>query len=345
MFPPRVPHIRLKSDLDSLWRLLLAIYHPRNIYILHLDRSSPPADKVELAARLANHSLFATVGNVHIITKANTITYRGPTMVANTLHACAILLKKSKDWDWFINLSASDYPLVTQDDLLFAFSKVPRNLNFMEHTSKLGWKEEQRAKPMIVDPGLYKTTKSDVFWALPKRELPSAFKLFTGSAWMVLSREFVEFCIWGWDNLPRILLMYYTNFLSSPEGYFQTVICNSPEFNSTVVNYDLHYISWDIPPKQHPHVLTLKDFEKMVRSNAPFARKFKKDDAVLDTIDVEQLRRTKGSATPGGWCTGDLNCSDVGDEGRLVPGPGYERLAQIIDKYVLSKEFQRHQCR
>jgi hypothetical protein len=59
--------------------------------------------------------IFAKVGNVYMITKANMVTYRGPTMVANTLHACAILLKRSKDWDWFINLSASDYPLVTQD--------------------------------------------------------------------------------------------------------------------------------------------------------------------------------------------------------------------------------------
>lgn len=36
-------------------------------------------------------------------------------MVANTLHAAAFLLSQAQDWDWFINLSASDYPLVTQD--------------------------------------------------------------------------------------------------------------------------------------------------------------------------------------------------------------------------------------
>ena len=45
----------------------------------------------------------------------NLITYTGPTMVASTLHGMAILFKKRKDWKWFINLSASDYPLMTQD--------------------------------------------------------------------------------------------------------------------------------------------------------------------------------------------------------------------------------------
>jgi hypothetical protein len=36
-------------------------------------------------------------------------------MIACTLQAIAIMLRESLEWDWFINLSASDYPLVTQD--------------------------------------------------------------------------------------------------------------------------------------------------------------------------------------------------------------------------------------
>lgn len=102
-------------------------------------------------------------------------------MVANTLHAAAVLLREGGDWDWFINLSASDYPLVTQDDLLDAFSYLPRDLNFIDHTSDIGWKEFQRAKPIIIDPGLYMSKKADVFWVTQKRSVPSAFKLFTGA--------------------------------------------------------------------------------------------------------------------------------------------------------------------
>lgn len=104
-----------KGDLEKLWRTLKALYHPLNQYIVHLDLESPPEERLELASRVANESIFAEIGNVFMITKANMVTYRGPTMVANTLHACAILLKRSNDWDWFINLSASDYPLITQD--------------------------------------------------------------------------------------------------------------------------------------------------------------------------------------------------------------------------------------
>ncbi|KAK4744136.1 hypothetical protein SAY87_010448 [Trapa incisa] len=332
-----------KGDLDQLWRTLRALYHPMNQYIVHLDLESPEEERTELASRVENDPMFSKVGNVHMVTKANMVTYRGPTMVANTLHACSILLKKSEEWDWFINLSASDYPLVTQDDLMSVFSDVDRNLNFIEHTSQLGWKEDKRAKPLVVDPGLYSTKKSDIFWVSPKRALPTAFTLFTGSAWMVLTRSFVEYCIWGWDNLPRTLLMYYTNFVSSPEGYFQTVICNAPEFAKTSVNHDLHYISWGIPAGQHPRTITINDTDMMIDSGAAFARKFKSDDAVLDRIDKELLRRKKGGFTPGGWCTGKLECSEVVNPEKLISGPGAKRLHKLVDDLVLAAS--HNQCK
>uniref|UniRef100_M8AR57 Putative Xylosyltransferase 1 n=1 Tax=Aegilops tauschii TaxID=37682 RepID=M8AR57_AEGTA len=201
------------------------------------------------------------------------VTYRGPTMVANTLHACAVLLRRSRDWDWFINLSASDYPLMSQDDVLHVFSTLPRNVNFVEHTSRLGWKE-----------------------------------LYTGSAWVALTRDFAEYVVWGWDNLPRTMLMYYANFVSSPEGYFQTVLCNAPRFVPTVANHDLHHIQWDVPPRQHPHALTLGDMDRMVRSDAPFARKFARDDPVLDAIDAQLLGGRGGNGTAAGmFVRGGLN--------------------------------------
>ncbi|KAJ0251488.1 Core-2/I-branching beta-1,6-N-acetylglucosaminyltransferase family protein [Hirschfeldia incana] len=334
-----------KGDLESLWRVLRALYHPRNQYVVHLDLESPAEERLELAKRVKEDPVFRDVGNVFMITKANLVTYRGPTMVANTLHACAILLRQSKDWDWFINLSASDYPLVTQDDLIHTFSGLDRNLNFIDHTSKLAWKAVQRAKPVIIDPALYSTKKSDLFWVSPNRTLPTAFKLFTGSAWMVLSRSFIEYCIWGWDNLPRTLLMYYTNFISTPEGYFHTVICNAPEYSSTVVNSDLHYIAWDRRPKQHPLTLSINDTDKMIASGAVFARKFVQDDLALDKIDTELLGRSNGSFTPGGWCAGEPNCSKVGDPSKINPGPGAIRISGLVSRLVSPSKLTQRQCR
>lgn len=117
---PTVPRLAYsisgtKGDLNSLWRTLRAVYHPRNVYVVHLDLGSPEAEREELFSRVKEDTVFAKVENVHVVAQADMVTYRGPTMVAYTLHSCAVLLKRSKDWDWFINLSPSDYPLVTQD--------------------------------------------------------------------------------------------------------------------------------------------------------------------------------------------------------------------------------------
>ncbi|KAK9116943.1 hypothetical protein Sjap_015890 [Stephania japonica] len=350
--PPRLAYLVSGSSGDGLMlaRTLLALYHPRNRYVVHLDLESSPQERLHLHRFLANHPLLTSIGNVRMITKANLVTYRGPTMVANTLHAAALLLRDAADWDWFINLSASDYPLVTQDDLLHTFSYLPRDLNFIDHTSDIGWKEYQRAKPIIIDPGLYMTKKADVFWATQRRSVPTAFKLFTGSAWMVLSRQFIDFCIWGWDNLPRTVLMYYANFISSPEGYFHTVICNAQEFRNTTVNSDLHFISWDNPPKQHPHHLTIDDMSRMIESNAPFARKFRRDDPVLDKVDSELLFRGPGMLVPGGWCVGSREngsdpCSHVGNMTVIKPGPGAKRLENLILSLLSNENFRPRQCK
>ncbi|CAL5443304.1 unnamed protein product [Camellia sinensis] len=170
-----------------------------------------------------------------------------------------------------------------------------------------------------------------------------------GSAWMMLSRPFMEFCLWGWDNLPRIVLMYYANFLSSPEGYFHTVICNAEEFRNTNVNHDLHFISWDNPPKQHPHFLTDADFQRMVDSNAPFARKFGRNEAVLDKIDSELLGRVADGFVPGSWFgNGGTNITApnhfIANITELRPGPGAERLGKLITSLLSDKDFDAKHC-
>ncbi|KAG6642803.1 beta-glucuronosyltransferase GlcAT14A [Carya illinoinensis] len=340
-----------KGDSGKLKRLLRALYHPGNYYLIHLDYGAPAREHRDVAKFVAGDPVFSQVGNVWVVKKPNLVTYRGPTMLTTTLHAMSMLLRTCK-WDWFINLSASDYPLITQDDLIHAFSELPRNLNFIQHSSHLGWKLNKRAKPIIIDPALYSRNKSEIWWVIKQRTIPTAFKLYTGSAWTILSRSFAEYCIIGWDNLPRTLLLYYTNFVSTPEGYFQTLICNSKDYKNTTVNHDLHYITWDNPPKQHPRSLGLGDFRNMVLGNRPFARKFKKNDRVLDKIDRQLLKRRRGQFAFGGWCSGSTaekhnTCSALRSEnyGVLRAGAGARRLKTLLTRIVSDRSFRRLQCR
>lgn len=115
--PPRFAYLISGSigDGKMLKRTLQALYHPNNQYVVHLDLESSEQERLDLEMYVEGELVFRRFENVKMIKKANLVTYRGPTMVANTLHAAAILLKEGGEWDWFINLSATDYPLVTQD--------------------------------------------------------------------------------------------------------------------------------------------------------------------------------------------------------------------------------------
>lgn len=167
---------------------------------------------------------------------------------------------------------------------------------------------------------------------------------------MVLTKPFLEFCVWGWDNLPRTLLMYYTNFISSSEGYFHTVVCNHKDYQNTTVNNDLHYTRWDNPPKEHPINLTVEHFDDMIQSGAPFARTFAKDDPVLNKIDRELLWRSEGQFTPGGWCVGNFvsgndPCIFCGNPNAVKPTVNSKRLEKLIVELLDSEKFRSKQCK
>ncbi|MBA0550904.1 hypothetical protein Golob_021813 [Gossypium lobatum] len=358
-----------KGDKDRIFRLLLAVYHPRNRYLLQLGADASDEERYRLVLALKSVPAIRSFENVDVIGKPDRFSSMGSTHIAATLHAAAMLMKLDRGWDWFVALSALDYPLVTQDgfdlekclildlhvldlvgltfsflvvivisDLSHVFSSVRRDLNFIDHTSDLGWKEDQRVLPIVVDPGIYLARRTKIFHATQKRLMPDAFKV-----------SFLEFCLFGWDNLPRTLLMYFNNVMLSEESYFHSVICNSPEFKNTTVNGDLRYMIWDSPPKTEPHFLNGSDYDQMAQSGAAFARQFQKDDPVLDMIDEKILKCGRNRAVPGAWCTGRRSwwvdpCSQWGDVNVLKPGPQAKKLEETILNLLDDWNSQSNQC-
>ncbi|EPS58286.1 hypothetical protein M569_16527, partial [Genlisea aurea] len=333
------------GDSDRLFRLLLAVYHPRNRYLLHISADGSEDERIRLGALTKSVPAVRAFGNVDVIGKPDPNTYMGSTNIAAILRAASILLKVDGGWDWFVTLSALDYPLITPDDLSHVFSFVSRELNFIEHTSDLGWKVSQRIQPIVVDPGTYLARRTQIFRATEKRPMPDAFKVFTGLyiymyIYVVGIRSFVEFCIFGWDNLPRTLLMYVTNILLPQEVYFQSVVCNTPEFRNTTVNADLRYLVWDDPPKMEPHFLNSSDYARMAESGAAFARQFEKNGRVLDAIDRRILMRGRNRVTPGAWCRGSRRswfvdpCSEWGNVDVVKPGSRAEKFGESVEKLL-----------
>ncbi|XP_010488505.1 PREDICTED: beta-glucuronosyltransferase GlcAT14B [Camelina sativa] len=349
--PPSIAYLISGSSGDSrrILRLLYATYHPRNRYLLHLDSLAAQSERDGLAVAVQDVPIFRAAKNVDVIGKPDFAYQRGSSPMASTLHGASILLRLSGAWDWFVHLSVDDYPLLTQDELLHIMSYLPKDLNFVNHTSYIGWKESRRLKPVIVDPGLYLVEKTDMFFASQKRELPKAFKLFSGPSFSMLSRSFIEHCVLATDNFPRTLLMYLSNTPDSLSNYFPTILCNSNLFKKTIINNNLLYVASNETVKERYHRLDPKEFTEMVETGAAFASGFRSDDPVLDRIDHELLGRKHGEVVPGGWCLGDSgknssSCSVWGDSGILRPGSGSDRLERRIVKLLSNDWFRSHQC-
>ncbi|RLM73716.1 beta-glucuronosyltransferase GlcAT14A-like [Panicum miliaceum] len=377
------------GDARRVLRLLRAVYHPRNRYLLHLDAAAAAEEREALAQAVRrDEPAWREFRNVDVVGEGHAIDRTGSSALAAVLHGAAVLLRIGAHWDWLVTLSAEDYPLVTQDgekrrfanrcdqsecdslslcrvqsdpfgvsqlkinsssgslraiygDLLYAFSSVPRDLNFIDHTSDLGWKRHERFEKIIVDPSLYMDRNTEPYPSKEIRQMPDAFQIFTGSPWVILSRNFAEHCVHGWDNLPRKLLMYFANTAYSMESYFQTLICNSSDFRNTTVNGDLRYFVWDNPPGLDPLVLNETHYENMVNSSAAFARRFEEDTPMLKKMDDELLNRSPVQLVPGVWCpnlgkeqngTDAESCSKWGDINTVRPGHGGERLRQFISE-------------
>ncbi|KAL6608227.1 hypothetical protein ACP70R_041290 [Stipagrostis hirtigluma subsp. patula] len=352
--PPCLAYLLMgaRGDGRRLLRLLLAVYHPRNRYILHLSADAPDSERLSLATGVASAvgPALAAFGNVAVVGTPTAGTPVGSSGLAGTLRAAAVLLRLHPDWDWFVTLNAADYPLVTQDDLIHVLSSVPRNLNFIDHTSDLGLKEPEKVQQMIVDAGIYLAGRTNFFRATQKRSPPDAFKVFTGSPWVILNRRFIEYCVLGWENLPRILLMYFNNVILPQEGYFHSVICNSLDFRNFTVNNDLRFMVWDDPPQTEPLFLNREHYSQMVDSGAPFARRFQENDPLLDKIDSNILKRWSHGPVPGAWCSGRKRwfndpCSQWSDVNIVRPGPQAVKLYQYINRTLEEAKSSSNSCR
>ncbi|KAJ0435876.1 putative glycosyl transferase, family 14 [Helianthus annuus] len=339
-----------RGDAERIFRLLLAVYHPRNRYLLHIGTEGDGDERRKLSVMVRSVPAVRAFGNVDVIGKPDATTFMGASNVAAVLRAAAVLLKVDGEWDWFVTLSAGDYPLLTQDDLSHAFSFISRDSNFIDHTSDLGWKEGQRILPIVVDPGIYLARRAQIFRATEKRPLPNAFKVFTGSPWVILSRSFLEYCVFAWDNLPRTLLMYVNNVALAQEVYFHTVICNTPEFKNTTINADLRYMVWDNPPKMEPLFLNKSNYDEMVQSGAAFARQFAKNDPVLDMVDSKILKRSGNRPALGAWCTARQGwfvdpCSQWDDVNVLSPGNRGKKFEESLKNLVDDSGSETNQCK
>lgn len=148
------------------------------------------------------------------------------------------LLYTNWQWDFIINLSESDFPVKTLNQLE-EFLSANRDKNFVKSHGR----EVQR---FMQKQGLDKTfVECDAhMWRQGDRQLPFGIQIDGGSDWVALSKPFVSYVAsQSPDDLVEGLKTVFKYTLLPAESFFHTVLRNS-KFCNTYVDNNLHVTNW-----------------------------------------------------------------------------------------------------
>jgi len=248
-------------------RLMNAIYRPNNIYIINIDKKSP----IEFYQTITS-SIFSTYENVYFM--HNRVDWGGWNQVQVMLDAMKKALSLDNGWTHFINLSGLDFPIKNQEEIQNELSMSldksyigARHYNYTENEAErlfsfkiIGYKEKRPFRIDLMYPSI---------------------KFYKGSQWMILSRSFCNYALYG--RMSKKLKTLFAGVLIPDESFFQTLAANWE--SSSIVWENKHFIVW-LPKKSHPEILNLSNFKQIIESQKYFARKF---DEEIDSEIISKL--------------------------------------------------------
>ena len=201
-------------------------------------------------------------------------------------HLKAIVMLMSEayaraDLEYFHLITGSDYPCMSRQQLK-TFCEEHRNDNYLEHfpLPHAEWGAEgglNRIQYWWLCPN---STRSKGAWLTRKSVnlqrhlgIKRGFKYFSGklyggSTYWSLSREAIGVALGYMEHHPNYLRRFRHTSIAE-EICLPSLWCNS---GVPLINDYKRYIDWG-PDGANPQVLTEKDYDKIVSSNALFARK------------------------------------------------------------------------
>ncbi|XP_077200874.1 beta-1,3-galactosyl-O-glycosyl-glycoprotein beta-1,6-N-acetylglucosaminyltransferase [Paroedura picta] len=293
---PLAYSIVVYHKINMLDRLLRAIYAPQNYYCIHVDKKSPESF---LAAVKGIASCF---DNVFIASQLESVVYASWSRVQADLNCMKDLHRRSRSWKYLINLCGMDFPIKTNQEMVEKL-KVLKGENSLETEKMPSYKEIRWKKHYEIVDGKVKNMGID------KHHPPISTPIFSGSAYFVVSRRFVEYVL---ENSKILSFIEWAKDTYSPDEYLWATIQRIPEVPGAVSaseKYDVsdmnalarfvkwHYFEGDVskgapyPPCNGIHVRSVcvfgvGDLNWMLRKHHFFANKFDTD---LDPFAVQCL--------------------------------------------------------
>ena len=121
---------------------------------------------------------------------------------------------------------------------------------------------------------------------MPKRNFPSYTKVYGGprSSWWTLSSDCAKYVIEVLNTNKR--LVRFAKYTWAPDEFLIPTIIMNSKFKDKVILDSGRYIDWS-QGGWNPKILTIDDYEALIKSDKLYARKFdiNVDTEILDKLD------------------------------------------------------------
>ncbi len=271
-----------------------------------------------------NEAEFDGIGNIHVIPNPIAVKWGDISFVDAFILSSRWILE-NMDTEWLITLSGMDYPIqpLVEFEQNLSKSEFDAAFRFFEAFNHPGWPKGEGEKRYCYS--YYQLPEFPYYYRVPQviknslasfvniinkcqawikirpgyRNLKTALGVQKQNGFSPLDGKLGCFGGWDWFNLNKKSLSEIHRFLENNQSFREyykrtslpsesmvhTILLNNPGFK--IENEAYRYIKWIGGASSSPSIITTEDFESIIKSSYPFARKFdiNVDEVILDKLD------------------------------------------------------------
>ncbi|KAK1117685.1 beta-1,3-galactosyl-O-glycosyl-glycoprotein beta-1,6-N-acetylglucosaminyltransferase 3-like, partial [Acipenser oxyrinchus oxyrinchus] len=224
------------EKIEMFERLLRAIYNPQNVYCVHVDQKSP--ENFTKAVR----AIVSCLPNVFVASKLEKVVYASWSRVQADLNCMKDLLATAVQWRYLLNTCGTDFPIKTNAEIVQSL-KVLNGKNSLESETTSEYKKTRWMYHYEVTDSISRTDTK-------KSPPPISSPMFSGNAYFVVSREFVEYLF---ENPEAQKLIEWEKDTYSPDEHLWATLQRMPE------------VPGSNPPNEKFHASDMSSIARLVK--------------------------------------------------------------------------------
>ncbi|XP_047589045.1 N-acetyllactosaminide beta-1,6-N-acetylglucosaminyl-transferase isoform X1 [Lutra lutra] len=281
----------IHKDFDTFQRLFRAVYMPQNVYCVHVD------EKATVEFKKSVEQLLSCFPNAFLASKMEPVVYGGISRLQADLNCLKDLVVSQVPWKYAINTCGQDFPLKTNKEIVrYLKSFKGKNITpgVLPPAHAIGRTKFVHQEHIGKDGSFVKNTN------ILKSSPPHQLTIYFGTAYVALTREFVNFVF---HDKRAIDLLHWSKDTYSPDEHFWVTLNRIPGVPGSMPNAswtgNLRAIKWmDMEDKhggchgRYVHGICIYgngDLKWLINSPSLFANKFELTTYPL-TVECLELR-------------------------------------------------------